>query len=209
MIVLFLIAGCIASIIGALPLGASNIAVINTTIKHGKSNALKLIISASIAEVLLSYYALSYNMTVRDFFESHQWIQVLIALLLLFIGGFLFFKKTKTSKNKYKGQPPAKSNYIKGFFLGLLNPPVLVYWLIVFGLLNTNELMLSIKSPWLDLVLFFIGVYLGKFLTLYLFSTFSLVVKRKFSNVNAVINKFTGSLLFFVGIVQVAKLYFL
>ncbi|MDO1502475.1 LysE family transporter [Winogradskyella maritima] len=209
MIVLFLIAGFLASIIGALPLGASNIAVINTTIKHGKSNALKIIITAGVAEVILSYYALSYNMTVMDFFESNQWIQVLVALTLLLIGGMLFFKKTKTSKAKHKTQPSAKSNYIKGFFLGLLNPPVLVYWLIVFGILNTNELMLSLKSPWLEVVLFFIGVYFGKFLTLYLFSTFSLVVKRKFSNVNSVINRFTGSLLFFVGIVQVVKLYLL
>ena len=55
MIVIYFLIGILASIIGALPLGASNIAVINTTIKQNAKQAFKIAITAGIAEVVLSY----------------------------------------------------------------------------------------------------------------------------------------------------------
>lgn len=76
MIILYFIIGILACIVGALPLGASNIAVINTTITQNAKQAFKIAIAAGIAEVVLSYYALHCNMIVRDFFERNLWIQV-------------------------------------------------------------------------------------------------------------------------------------
>ncbi len=204
MILIYLLIGILAAIIGALPLGATNIAVINTTLRQNAKQAFKITLAAGFAEVLLSYYALHCNVTVRNFFDSNQWVQILIAFLLLAIGGLLFFKssKTSTSNRKFKS-----SKYLTGFLLGLLNPPVLVYWLVIYGLINSYTLSLSIDSSVLILFLFFLGVYIGKLLTLYLYSKFSLVIKQKFENINAVINKVTGSLLFFIGIVNVVKIY--
>ena len=205
MILIYLIIGILAAIVGALPLGATNIAVINTTLKQNAKQAFKITLAAGIAEVILSYYALHCNMIVRHFFDSNQWVQIVIAFLLLAIGGFLFFKSNKTSSKNSKLKT---SKYITGFFLGLLNPPVLVYWLVIYGVINGYALSLSIESPLLILFLFFLGVYLGKILTLYLYGKFSLVIKQKFENINTVINKVTGSLLFVIGLVNVVKLYF-
>ena len=207
MILLYILLGIIAAVIGALPLGASNIAVINTTIKQNLMLAMKIALAAGFAEVLLSYYALNYNMMVKDFFSTNQWVQISIALVLLGIGGFLFFKKTKEkriskSKNKF-----LKSKYAIGFLLGLLNPPVLVYWLLVFGVINNNVTMLSVESSLTVLVLFFSGVYIGKVITLYFYGRFSVFMQEKFSNVNQILNRVTGFLLFFVGVFQVVKLY--
>lgn len=207
MILLYVLLGITTAIIGALPLGASNIAVINTAIKQNLKLSMKIAFAAGFAEVLLSYYALNYNMMVKDFFLTNQWIQILIALVLLAIGGLLFFKKTKTkttvkSKNKF-----LKSKYATGFFLGLLNPPVLVYWLLVYGIINNNVAMLSVKSSALILILFFLGVYIGKVITLYFYGKFSLFMQRRFNNINQILNRVTGSLLFFVGVFQVVKLY--
>ncbi|MCC1483795.1 LysE family transporter [Winogradskyella immobilis] len=210
MILLYIIIGLLASVIGALPLGGSNIAVINTTLKQNAKQAFKIAIAAGIAEVMLSYYALHCNMVVKDFFDNNQWLQILIAVLLLVIGGFLFLKSNKTDNNDNKKQSKlAKSKYATGFLLGLLNPPVLIYWLIVYGIINNNDFMLTLKSPISVLFLFFGGVYLGKILTLYLYSKFSIVIKNKFKNINGVINKVTGVLLFIIGIAQFAKLYFI
>jgi len=39
-------------------------------------------------------------MTVKDFFDTNQWLQVLIAILFLAIGSILFFKKTKSVLEK-------------------------------------------------------------------------------------------------------------
>jgi len=207
MVIIYLIVGIFAAFIGALPLGASNIAVINTTLKQNAKQALKIAFAAGIAEVLLSYYALHCNMIVRDFFAEHLWIQITIIVLLIFIGIFLFFKKKSEDKEKVKKNKLAESKYATGFLTGILNPPVLIYWVVAFGIINNNDIMLSLKSSLTVLFLFFAGVYIGKILTLYLYSKFSSIIKNKVQNITAIVNKVTGVLLVLIGIVQAVKLY--
>lgn len=210
MITLYFFIGLLASIIGALPLGASNIAVVNTTLRQNASKAFKIAVTAGISEVILSYYALHCNMVVKDFFNANQWLQISIAVLLLCVGSFLFFKSNrKKPKSSIKSNKLLQSKYAIGFFLGLLNPPVLIYWLLVYGVINSNDVMLSLQFSSVVLFLFFVGVYAGKVLTLFLYSKFSLVIKRKFENINAIISKVSGSLLFFVGLGNVFKIYFI
>ena len=55
--------------------------------------------------------------------------------------------------------------------------------------------------------LFFSGVYLGKLLTLYLYSKFSVIIKHKVQNINRVVNKITGVLLVVIAMFQAVKLY--
>ena len=205
MLILYFVIGILASIIGALPLGASNIAVINTTLKQNARQAFKIALAAGIAEVILSYYALHCNMIVRNFFDNNMWIQAVIAFILLVIGGYLFFRnksETPLKKNKL-----AKSKYTTGFLLGILNPPVLIYWIIAFGVINNNDIMLSLKSSFAVLFLFFFGVYSGKLLTLYLYSRFSLIIKNRVQNMSLIINKVTGVLFVVIGLLQAVKLY--
>ncbi len=205
MVALYFIIGVFATVLGALPLGASNIAVINTTIKQNARQAFKIVIASGLAEVILSYYALHCNMIIRDFFEKNVWLQIIIAIALFIIGVFLYFKtqKVKSSNSKkYKS-----SKYATGFFLGLLNPPVLIYWIIAFGFINNNNIMLSFNSPILALVLFFLGVYMGKVLTLYLYSRFSILIKNRVQNVSTIVNKVTGVLLIIMALFQSIKLY--
>lgn len=210
MVFLYLFIGFLSAFVGALPLGASNIAVINTTLKQNASQAFKIAITAGIAEVLLSYYALHCNMVVKDFFNSNKWLQITVALILLGVGSFLFFKTSKQkTKHSKKSSKFLQSKYVAGFFLGLLNPPVLIYWLVVYGVINNYNIILSLQSSLIVLFLFFSGVYLGKIVTLYLYSKFSLIIQRKFQNINVIINKVTGSLLFFIGLVNMFKLYFI
>lgn len=204
MIFIYFVIGILAALLGALPLGASNIAVINTTIKQNAKQAFKIAIAAGIAEVILSYYALHCNMVVRDFFEMNLWIQILIVFILIAVGLFLFFKKNKEKASKTNKL--TKSKYATGFFLGILNPPVLIYWVVAFGIINSNDIMLSLQSSLSVLFLFFFGVYIGKVLTLYLYSKFSLVIKNKAQNISVVINKVTGVLLVVIGVVQGVKL---
>lgn len=207
MIAVFLIAGILTTALGSLPLGASNVAVINTTLKENIPQALKIAITAALAEVLLSFYALYYNMAVKEFLVTNQWFQILIAALLLLVGIFLFFKSKRKKNLKDSKYRFKNSKYLTGFLLGLLNPPVLIYWIIVLGILNSNELMLSINTSIPALLFFFFGVYLGKLGTLYIFSKFSLLIKKRFTNVTSMVNKLTGSLLFTVGLFQFAKMY--
>ena len=204
MIILYFLIGVLASFIGALPLGASNIAVINTTIKQNAKQAFKIALAAGVAEVALSYYALHCNMVVKDFFDRNMWVQIVIAIILIAVGLFLSFKKSK--EKTPKKTKLTSSKYATGFLLGILNPPVLIYWIVAFGIINNNDLMLSLGSPLLVLFLFFSGVYLGKLLTLYLYSKFSITLKSKVQNINSVVNKATGALLIIIGLAQAIKI---
>lgn len=205
MIALYFFIGVVATFVGALPLGASNIAVINTSIKQNIRQASKIVIASGFAEVLLSYYALHCNLIVRDFFENNQWLQVVIAVTLFGIGVFLYFKTKK--KDEAKPKLFRSSKYATGFLLGLLNPPVLIYWIVAFSIINNNEIMLSYNSPILVLILFFLGVYFGKILTLYLYIRFSVLLKNRIQDVSLILNKVTGVLLIVVALFQSIKVY--
>ncbi|WP_282122937.1 LysE family transporter [Algibacter mikhailovii] len=205
MTLVYLFIGLFTSTLGALPLGASNIAVINTTLKENANQAFKIAITAGIAEVILSYYALYNSQTIKDYFYDNEWIQILIAVLLLAAGSLLLFKRK--SKNYSQEKTVKTSKYATGFLLGVLNPPVLIYWVIAFGIINNSLLLLSLKSSVSILFLFFSGVYLGKILTLYGYSKISGIVKRKISSGNSATNKVTGILLIGISFIQFLKLY--
>lgn len=207
MIFIYLFIGIFATILSALPLGASNIAVINTTLKENAKQAFKIAITAGAAEVLLSYYALDCNVVIRRFFNDNVWVQTTIVILLFAAGGYLFFKKQ--TQKKPKKLKLTQSKYATGFLLGIINPPVLIYWVIAFGVLNNNDFMLSLQSSFSVLFLFFTGVYLGKLLTLYGYSKMSAHIKNRINNISHLVNRVTGVLLMAIGLIQSAQLYFL
>lgn len=201
---LYFIVGIFVTFLGAIPLGTVNISVINTTLKMDARNAMKIALTAGIAEIIISFYALHCSMVVSSFIDMNQWIQIAIAIVLFLIGGVLFFKKKKeTQEKKFK-----MSKYITGLFLGLLNPPVLVYWLFMISYLNKNAFQLNMNTSLTILFVFFSGVYLGKLLTLYGYSKFSALIKNKVQNIAAMINKVIGVLLFVIGSIQVLKYMF-
>ncbi|MEC3905756.1 LysE family transporter [Tamlana sp. 2201CG12-4] len=205
MTLIYLFIGILAATLSALPLGASNIAVINTTLKQNVNQAFKIAITAGIAEVVLSYYALHCNVMIKNFFYNNLWVQILVATLLLIAGSFLCFKKQP--KHKSKQRKFSQSKYATGFILGIVNPPVLIYWVIAFGVLKNNDILLSLQSSFSVLFLFFLGVYLGKLLILYGYSKISLIIKHKVHNVNTAVNKITGILLICISIIQAIKIY--
>ncbi|GAA4971623.1 LysE family transporter [Algibacter aquimarinus] len=204
MILFYLLIGILAATLSALPLGASNIAVINTTLKQNAKQAFKISIAAGIAEVLLSYYALHCNKPIKAFFNDNLWVQISIVIILFGAGSFLFFKKQ--SGHSTKKSKITQSKYATGFILGIINPPVLIYWVIAYGVLNNNDIMLSLQSSFSVLFLFFLGVYIGKLFTLYFYSIISTAIKNKVQNISLVINKVTGILLIVIGFAQTIKL---
>ena len=204
MIIIYFFVGIFTAIVSALPLGASNIAVINTTLKQNTKQAFKITITAGLAEVLLSYFALYYNKSIKLFFNNNLWLQILIAIILFAVGCILFFKKPSPKSDKKVKLKQSK--YLTGFLLGIINPPVLLYWVVAFGVLNNNDIMLSFQSPILIISLFFFGVYIGKIATLYLYSKISVKIKNKVENIALIINKVTGVLLIIISFIQAIKL---
>ena len=183
MILLYIFTGIILSMFGAVPLGASNIAVIKTTTKESLSKGMHIAQGAGFGEVVLAFFALCYTKVLTDFFEMNSWVQISFIGLFFVIGMlFLFsnklnisFKKSSKNKRKY-------SKFLTGFLLAVMNPPVLIFWMIAISLTQKFVVPISNMSPILFLLLFFTGVYLGKFFTLYFYGRLSHKYAQKQSN---------------------------
>ena len=197
--------GALATFIGAIPLGTVNLSVINTTLKQDARNAMKIALAAGVAEILLTFFALHCSTAFTKFIDMHQWIQVSIAFILVAAGGFLFFKKQKPAETTAKKR--FSSKFGTGFFLGLLNPPVVIYWILAISYIDMNATSLNMHSPLATLFVFFVGVYAGKVFTLYLYSKLSNVIKHRAQHIAQQINKIIGILLLVIGVIQLTKVF--
>lgn len=201
---LYFLVGFGATTLGAIPLGTVNLSVINTTIKQNANSAMKIAMSAGVAEIILTLFALHYSMTIMHIVEVYGWIQYVIVVVLLIAGILLFFKKQSTSSNNAS----TRKKIINGFVLGVFNPPVLVYWMLALSYINMNAISLNMTTPFSVLLLFLIGVYVGKIGTLYGYSKASLLIKNKVQDIASAMNRFIGALLVVIGILQLSKLLF-
>ncbi len=201
MIVAFLFIGFFAAIIGAIPPGASNLAVIKTSAREDVRQALKIGYGAGLGEVLLAFTAMSFGMVVQDFFTMHIWIQFFVVFALIVAGIVLVWSKPKEQK-KIRS---FSSKYATGFFLSLINPPVLIYWVVACSMLH-KSFALSDMSTTPILLLFFGGVFLGKVITLYGYSRLGHLLQNRKENFKESVNKVVGIALLSIALLQGAKL---
>jgi threonine/homoserine/homoserine lactone efflux protein len=174
MILLYIIIGVLLSAVGAVPLGASNIAVITTSTKESLSKGLVIAHGAGFGEVVLAFIALTYSKLITTFFEMNAWIQVSFIILFFIIGlFFLFLKKIRFKIKNPMVNKRKKPKFLTGFLLAMLNPPVLIFWVIAISLTQKYMIPISSMSPFILLLLFFTGVYIGKFITLYFYGKIS------------------------------------
>ncbi|MFT4781920.1 MAG: threonine/homoserine/homoserine lactone efflux protein [Psychroserpens sp.] len=205
--------GLIAAITGALPLGTTNVAVINTTIKENIQNALKIVYTAALAELILVIIAINFNMQIGNFVDMNIWLQYTIAILLLGVGIILLIGRKECVKDENEDCIIIKKRYniskqMLGFILGLVNPTVLIYWILVISFLNKKMIYLNMSTEYILLVVFIIGVFIGKVITLYGYGKFSNVLKVKIKNITTRINRVIGVLLVCVSVFQFTKLLY-
>ena len=201
MILTALLIGTIATILGALPPGASNLAVIKTSLQESHRESLKISYGAGLGEVLLVFIAFSSGMVVQDFFEMNLWVQYLVAARLATVGLYFTINKKENTESK----PKKSSKYLLGFTLSVINPPVLIYWILVFSLLAKWISSTSSNSVlWLGL--FLSGVFIGKVATLYGYSKFGSHIQKKKTSSGSNINRYIGITLIILACMQVIKL---
>jgi len=205
--------GLFVAIIGALPFGTVNVAVINTTIKENISSALKIVFPAALGELLLIFVAIVYYKNIQDFITLNEWLQYIIIGVLLILGLILIFGKKNCIKDDY-GECIATKPRVQlpkealGFILGLLNPTVLIYWLLAISYLSKKMIYIEINTALTLLGLFFAGAFIGKSMTLYGYGKCSHLLKMKIKNITGTINKVIGSLLLLVSLIQLIKIVY-
>jgi threonine/homoserine/homoserine lactone efflux protein len=205
--------GLIAAIIGALPLGTTNVAVINTTIKENIQSALKIVYTAALAEIILVVLAINFNMQIENFVDMNVWLQYTIGFILLSVGIILLMGRKECVKDKNEDCIIIKKRYniskqTLGFLLGLINPTVLIYWILVISFLNKKMIYLNMTTGYFLLILFLVGVFFGKVITLYGYGKFSNILKVKMKNITTRINRVIGVLLICISIFQFTKLFY-
>ena len=208
-LVYFLI-GIVTSILGALPLGTVNVLVINTTIKETVRQAFKVIVPAALGEVILATMAVYYQQPIASFVMNYDWVQFVMVAILMILGGILIFGKKNCIKDENGECIATKKRFwlpkeVSGFLLGLFNPTVLIYWLFVVSFFKNSVIELTVMISLVYLMLFFVGVFLGKAGTLYSYATFANVLKTRIKGITGKINKIIGVLLIVLSLLQIAK----
>jgi threonine/homoserine/homoserine lactone efflux protein len=88
--------------------------------------------------------------------------------------------------------------------MGLVNPPVLLYWVIVFSFLK--EYFYSLNSSITAIIFLLIGIFIGKIATLYAYGKLGNRFQKKSSNKQK-IDKIIGVSLVVLATVQVVKVF--
>ena len=208
MILGFFFIGTFLSILGAIPLGASNLAVVSTTSKQSLSQGMKVAYGAGFGEVLLAFFALNYSMVFSDFFEMNHWVQISFMVVLFIVG--LYFLTPKKLKIRVKSSSNRDISYSKfwvGFFLSFINPPVLLYWILAISIAKNHLVDISEMSPMTLLSLFFTGVFLGKVTTLFFYGRLSDRIKNKKKGGKTKMYRIIGISLILISFAQMVRYY--
>jgi hypothetical protein len=164
--------------------------------------------------LLLVFIAISFNSRIENFIDMNIWLQYAIVFILLTVGMVLVLGRKECIKDEndeciiIKKRRFIISKQMLGFILGLINPTVLIYWILVISFLSKKMIYLNINIEYILLAIFLIGVYLGKLLTLYGYGKFSYMLKMKMKNITTIINRVIGILLIFISVFQVTKILY-
>ncbi len=195
--------GLVGSFLGGVAFGPINLSVVDITLKENMKSAIRFSIAAAFAELLLAYIAIMFGKIISRRIEEFPELKLLVIAFFIILGLFFILKKdtpkTETSPGKNS------SNFLNGFIVAILNPQVIPYWIFVLAYLKSAN-VLYLKS-W-HLLLFLVGVSLGKLIILTLYGYLSEYIKRHFANINDYVSKTIGSLLIVVGLVQAINYFF-
>ncbi|MEL6810092.1 MAG: LysE family transporter [Bacteroidota bacterium] len=185
----------LASLGGAAP-GASNLAVIKTTTTDSFQKGMHIALGAGLGEILLAFMALCYSSLITQFFQMNLWIQVSFIVLFSIIGVLFYFSEQLAfiSKPRFRNGFYT-SKFVTGFILSVLNPPVLLFWILAISLTQKYILPIDDMSSLWVLVLFFTGVFLGKIGVLYVYAKLGNQWKGKEDTNKSKLNKLIGVVL--------------
>jgi len=189
--------------LGGVAFGPINLSFVNITLKENIKSAIRFSIAAAFAEVILAYIAIMFGKIISRRIEEFPELKLFVIAFFIILGLFFILKK----ENPETDTSPVKnsSNFVSGFIVAILNPQVIPYWILVLAYLKSSN-FLHLKS-W-HILLFLIGVSMGKFIILTLYGYLSEYIKRHFTNINDYVSKTIGSLLIIVGLAQVIKYFF-
>ena len=203
----YFLLGVFTAVVGAIPLGAVNLAVITTSVKENTKKASRITLSAGVGEVLLAIFALYFGLELSYFFHENQWVQILFIILFVIVGAyFLFLKKENHTRSRYDKPKIFNSKFITGFSLAILNPPVIIYWILAISLINKYLFALTAQNYLISLLKYFSGIKLGKTGTIYLYGKWGIKLAQRQKSSPSKLSKTIGIALLIIAFLQSIKL---
>ncbi len=201
--VLHFIFGLVASFLSGVAFGPINLSVVDITLKKNIRSALRFSMAASLAEIVHAMIAVMFGKLISKKIDEFPELNLLVIIFFVAIGLYFILKKDKPKSEVTSNSK--KSNFVQGFMVAIFNPQVIPFWIFVLAYLKSSQ-TLYLKS-W-HLVLFLVGVLLGKFAILGIYGYLSNYINKHTNNLNDYVSKGIGGLLLAVGLFQAIKYFF-
>lgn len=192
----------IVTFLGAIPFGAINLSVINTTLKKSFIKGLEFSVAASIVEIGEALVAILFGTFIEMFLKEYEWIQIIVFSIFIGLGLYNLIRKTHPKlKERSRFKLP---EFAKGLLISLANPQAIPFWIFVLAFL-AQSVQLDFMGA--SLMWFLTGVFVGKLLALVLFGLLSNFLKDRLKKSCTLINRTFGFILLLIGLVQAFQFF--
>ena len=128
-ILIFLVTS-VVSFTGSIQVGPVNFFVLEATLQKNRKAGMLVAIGGCIPEFIYSILALAAGLYLQQLPGAFLVLRIVTAIVLLVIG--IAFLLKKRSQSRGLKQQSDQRFLLKGFVLGMLNPQLLPFWLIVY-----------------------------------------------------------------------------
>jgi threonine/homoserine/homoserine lactone efflux protein len=195
--------GLAGSFLGGVAFGPINLSVVELTLKRDTRCATRFIFAAALAELIQAYIAILFGKLIAKSIEQTPQFSLLVIAFFIILGLIFIYKsgQPKTTVNKTN----RRSNFINGFFIAILNPQAIPYWIFVLAYLRSID---AVHLESWNFILFLLGALGGKFIILLMYSYLSAYIKKRIHNIDEYVSKGVGALLIAVGVIQAINYFF-
>lgn len=202
---LYFITAAMISFIGSLQPGPVNMAVIGASSNRRFRQAVMIAIGGSLPECIFALFAIFASASIASHKQLLSELSGLAALVLLSIGLWLLFSKTKVVNQQ---QYQSKNGLGLGLTLSFLNPQLMLFWVGIITWMELHQFPVSTVHPLIKFS-FITGTFAGAFVLHLLL--ISLCIRYQQTNLIRVFavysNKILGAVLCAVACVEFISLY--
>jgi L-lysine exporter family protein LysE/ArgO len=194
---LYLFVGFLACLLGTIPFGPINLAVVKTTIDYDRRSGIEIAFAASTIESLQALIAICFGALISSFLDANVFVKFFLAFVFIALAIFIFTRKPEPTLKKQQSRPV--SFFRNGLIIAGLNPQAVPFW--IFALATIGQYF-EFQYMGLTLAGFLLGVFIGKFVALYGFVVASTYLKTHLQESSTVVNRLLAGILLFIGLSQ-------